>query len=64
MAELPRYLDELRITEGRYEEATRRILEVSTELHLTWYDFEEIIGRVKRHGYISSYSGIEPDRAS
>lgn len=59
-----RLIDKGRANAKRHEEATRRILEVSTELHLTWYEFEEIVNRVKKEGYISSYSGSEPERTS
>lgn len=48
----------------RVERATQRILEVSAELHLTWYEFEEAVGSVKRQGYISSSPGNVPDRIS
>lgn len=36
----------------RMSDATRRILEVSTELHLTWEEFEDVLERVKRRAYI------------
>mgnify|MGYP005757221881 CR=1 FL=1 len=40
----------------RQEEAARRILEVSTELRLTWYDFEAAIKIVKENAQISMSS--------
>lgn len=46
----------------RREEAARRILEVSAELHLTWREFEEILNQVKGIAYLSS--GSEPVKTS
>jgi len=37
----------------RIEDAAQRILEVSTELHLTWYELEKAVERVKWRAYIS-----------
>ena len=37
----------------RQEEAARRILEVSAELRLTWYDFEAAVKIVKENAQIS-----------
>ncbi len=41
----------------RIEDAAQRILEVSTELHLTWREFEKAIERVKGDAYISTPTG-------
>ncbi len=43
--------------EKRIEDAAQRILEVSTELHLTWRELEEAIERIKRTAYISAPAG-------
>lgn len=48
----------------RVKKATQRILEVSAELHLTWYEFEDAVGGVKRQGYVSLSPGNAPDRIS
>ena len=42
----------------RVKKATQQILEVSAELHLTWHEFEEVVGSVKRQGYISPSPGL------
>ena len=41
------------ISHQRIEEATRRILEVSAELHLTVTEFETAVSRVKHRAVIS-----------
>lgn len=38
--------------ELRMRKATKRILEMSAELHLTWSEFEEVLVRVKEQAYI------------
>lgn len=49
---------ELEADRQRRKEAARRILEVSTELHLTWREFEEILDQVKGMAYISSSGNV------
>ncbi len=44
----------------RLSSAVRRILEISTELHLTWEDFEWVLSDLKRRAYICS-APIESD---
>lgn len=46
------YIARRREYELRMRKATKRILEMSTELHLTWDEFEEVLGRVKGSAYI------------
>lgn len=41
----------------RMDEAVRRILEVSTELHLTWHDLDSAVETIRHEAYISR----EPD---
>lgn len=41
----------------RIEDAAQRILEVSTELHLTWRELENAVERVKGGAYISAPTG-------
>jgi len=62
---------ELHPEEKRIEDAAQRILEVSTELHLTWHELERAVERVKSKAYISSpiggsggSSGMETSNAS
>ena len=52
------YREELEAELAKRKEAARRILAVSTELHLTWREFEEVLERVKGIAYFSS--GSEP----
>jgi len=62
MAEKLDTIDAIRAKRREYElrtsEAARRILEVSTELHLTWSEFDEVLGRVKDHAYICSEPAV------
>ena len=41
-------LDRYHRHEKKIEEAARRILEISTELQLTWNDFEQVLEEVKK----------------
>ena len=57
-------VEEMLASAERVKKAAQRILEVSAELHLTWYEFEETVDSVKRRGYVSSSPGNAPDRIS
>lgn len=41
----------------RIKDAAQRILEVSTELHLTWHELEKAVEQVKVLAYISAPTG-------
>lgn len=50
------FAKEMREECERKKTAARRILEISTELRLTWADFEEVLGIVRRSAYLSNTS--------
>lgn len=52
------FKQEAEIYVKKQQEAVQRILEVSTELHLTWKELDDAIDSIKRTAYISS--GKEP----
>ena len=46
-------VEALEESRSRIKEATDQILRVSSQLHLTWFEFEEAVERVKKFGRIS-----------
>ena len=41
-----------RSSQQRVVRASDQILELSSQMHLTWYEFEEAVELVKRYGHI------------
>ena len=50
------FAKEMREECERKETAARRLLETAVELRLTWADFEEVLGIVRRTAYLSNTS--------
>lgn len=46
-------LERYRKHEEKTKEAARRILEISTELHLTWSEFEQVLTEIKKKAVLT-----------